>query len=213
MKRRTFYHLTLLLPYVALVFSVGFVFLTSALDNLFSSPSSLEFFAGLVAFFAITGIVWGPLYTWMVIVMLIWSRGRKTEEVRLLYLLSPALLACSMGIPAVTMSMPYSLYFLLDGFLRMNNMGYVSSALLRDLRNFDTAAGMFAVWFFMAGICIVVGYAFVGTVVWFEKMLRKQGRLKDESETVLEYPLPREANSILDKDPIQQTADGDASVP
>lgn len=187
MKRRTFYHLSLLLPYIVLVISLAVAFLTGAIDDFFSSPSALGVFAGVVAFFAFSGILWGPLYTWMVIVMLIWSRGRNTDDIRFLYFLSPVLLACSMGIPAISVSLPTSIFFLIDGFLRINNLGFVSSVLLKDMDQ-DMFFGVSFSWAFMAVICLVVGYAFVGVVVWIEHVLTRRGFFKDETDILLAEP-------------------------
>jgi len=183
MKRRTFYKLSLALPYLLLAISLAIVFLTKALDTFFSSPSSLDVFLGVLAFFGISGIIWGPLYTWMVIVMLIWGRGRSTEDVRRLYLLSPVLLACSTGIFAISLSLPNSLFVLLDGLLRMNNMEFIASALFKNLES-QMVSGVVFSWFFMATVCVVFGYVFVGVVVWVEKVLDKRGLFKDESNAL-----------------------------
>jgi len=79
----------------------------------------------------------------------------------------------------VVFSMPDSLYFLIDGFFRVNNMGYVATSLLKNYET-DMAPYVFVMWFFMAAICIVVGYVFVGIVVWIERGMLKRGKFKDE---------------------------------
>jgi hypothetical protein len=182
MKRRTFYHLSLLLPYIALAFSLAFAFLTNALDNFFSSLSSLEIFAGVLAFFGFSGIIWGPLYTWMVIVAWVWGRKRKFEEVRLLYLLSPVLLACSMGIPVLILEPLDAGKFLLEGILRINNLGFAVPVFVRYMSE-ETPLIFGVMWLFMAVLCLVIGYAFVGIVLWIEKILSKRGLLKDETNS------------------------------
>ena len=94
MKRKTFYHLSLSLPYFALLMSGAFTYVVQG-PNLFSSPSPPGILSGIFMFFTLTAILWAPLYTWMVVVMLIWGRCKRADEVRTLYLLSPALLACA----------------------------------------------------------------------------------------------------------------------
>ena len=177
MKRRTFYHLSLLLPYIALAFSLAFSFLTGAIDSFLDIPSSLGFIAGMVVFFGFSGIIWGPLYTWMVIIAWVWSWGRKIEEVRRLYLLSPILLACSTGIFSMAMEPSDTLSFLLEGILRLNNLGFAVPFFVRDRWTEDIVI----VWLFMAVICLVIGYVFVGIVLWIEKILSKRGIFKDEA--------------------------------
>lgn len=183
LNRRTFHHLSLLLPYLALCISLAVAFLTGILDRFFNTPSSLEVVVGVIAFFGVSGIIWGPFYTWMVIVMLIWGRGKSLEDVRRLYLLSPVLLACSMGIPAIAIAVPDSIYYLLDGLLRMNDLAFASNLLLKDVYRSSEYSLLF-VWFFMAGICLVVGYAFVGIVLWIEKVLIKWRKFKDDDSVI-----------------------------
>jgi hypothetical protein len=180
-KRRTFYQLSLAIPYLALVVSGALTYLADGL-NVFSDPSvpPLNLLTGVVTFFTFAGIVWGPLYTWMVIVMLIWGRGRSTDNIRRLYLLSPVLLACSMGIPVLITDPAAAGKFLLEGILRMNNMGFAVPILLRNAET-DMPMVIGVTWLFMAAICIVVGYAFVGIMVWIERVLQKRGKFKDET--------------------------------
>ena len=175
-----FYHLSLSIPYLALIVSGVITFLANGLDVFNDTPEpSLGIFVGALAFFTIAGVVWGPLYTWMVIVMLIWSRGRSTDDIRRLYMLSPVLLACSMGIPVLITDPATSGKFLLEGILRMNNMGFAVPVLLREATQESMYIGM--AWLFMAAICIVVGYVFVGLMVWVERRMIAQGKFKDET--------------------------------
>ncbi len=181
MKRRTFYHLSLAIPYLALIVSGAVTFLSAGFDvftDTFSSSPNI--FIGVTAFFAVAGIVWGPLYTWMVIVMLLWGRKRSTDDIRRLYLLSPLLLACSMGLPALVIDLESSGRLFAEGILRMNNMGFAIPVLFGEVSEEPLYIGM--AWLFMAGICIVVGYAFVGIMVWVENRMSKRGKFKEESE-------------------------------
>jgi hypothetical protein len=38
-------------------------------------------------------------------------------------------------------------------------------------------------WLFMAVICIVVGYIFVGIAMWIERGLSKRGKFKEEDQS------------------------------
>ena len=179
MKRRMFYHLSLLLPYIALAFSLAFSLLTGAIESFYDVPSSLGVITGVVVFFGFSGIIWAPLYTWMVVIAWVWSRGRKIEEVRQLYLLSPVLLACSMGIPTLLIEPEGAGSFLLEGILRINNLGFAVPVFIRSIDS-ETSLVLGVAWLIMAVLCLVIGYAFVGGVLWVEKVLSKRGLLKDE---------------------------------
>jgi hypothetical protein len=183
-KRRTFYQLSLAFPYFVLIISGVFTYFADGLNIFNDVPdSALSIFTGVMVFYTIAGIVWGPLYTWMVIVMLIWGRGKSTDEVRRLYLLSPVLLACSMGIPVLITDPATSGRFFLEGILRMNNMGFAVPALFTQGYQESSSVIGFA-WLFMAAISIVVGYAFVGLAMLLERGLSKRGKFKEEAETL-----------------------------
>src|SRR5687768_4596025 len=111
--------------------SGAFTYFVEGLD-FFSSPSPPNLLSGTLVFFTFSAIFWAPLYTWMVIVMLFWGRGKKTEDIRTLYLLSPALLACAMGFPALLIGIPDSGLFLLWGILHMNNLDFILPVLLEN---------------------------------------------------------------------------------
>ena len=182
MKRRTFYKLSLSIPYLVLIVTGAITYLANGLDIFNEAPDpSLGIFIGVMAFFTIAGIIWAPLYTWMVIVMLIWGRGRSTDDIRRLYMLSPFLLACSMGIPVLIMDPATSGKFLLEGILRMNNMGFAVPILLQNI-DAEMSSVIGVAWLFMAAICIVVGYVFVGIMVWIERRMTARGKFKDEPE-------------------------------
>jgi hypothetical protein len=180
MKRRTFYHISLSLPYVALILTGALTYVTSGFDfYIFSEPPGI--LLGSIIFFSFTAIVWGPLYTWMVVVMLFWGRDKSTTEIRNMYLLSPVLLACAMGIPALLVNAPYSGGMLLLGFLYMNRMDFIRPILFKDYQQEQIlTAGL--VWAFMAAICIVVGYMFVGIVLMIEKAMKRRDFFKEEEE-------------------------------
>jgi hypothetical protein len=180
MKRRTFYHISLSLPYIALILSSTLTYITAGFDFYVSSepPGIL---LGSVIFFSFTAIVWGPLYTWMVVVMLFWGRDKSTDEIRNLYLLSPVLLACAMGIPALLVNAPYAGGMLLWGFLYMNKLDFIIPILFKDYQQEQVlTAGL--VWAFMAAICVVVGYMFVGTVLMIEKAMKRRDFFKEEED-------------------------------
>ena len=183
MKRKTFYHLSLFIPYLVLIVAGGFAYLVDGF-NFFNSTDPPDILLGTVYFFLVSGVIWGPLYTWMVIVFLLWSRGRDADQVRTLYLFSPVVLACSMGIPVLLLEIPGSARFFLWGFLRMNHMDFIFPTLL-DTLDQEMALSMGAAWAFMALICTLVGYVFVGLAVWIERIMVRRGSFKDE----LEHPV------------------------
>ena len=182
MKRKTFYHISLSLPYIALILAGAFSYVAGGFDTIAASPSP-TLLLGTMIFFSFSAAVWGPLYTWMVVVFLLWSRGKDADQVRQLYLFSPILLACSMGVPTLLVGIPDSGAFLLSGFLHMNNLDFVIPVLFK---NFDTeqTLALGAAWLFMALICIVVGYAFVGVVILLERAMTKKGLFREDTGAI-----------------------------
>jgi hypothetical protein len=177
-KRRTFYQLSLALPYITLLVTGASTYLTNDVD-LHSMPRLLSLLTGTAMFFTLSAILWGPLYTWMVAVMLFWGRGKATDEIRRLYLLSPVLLGCSMGFPALLISIPEGGYFLLWGILRISNLDFLIPVFFQDdyLRQ---AFGLGLAWALMAALCIVIGYGFVGIALVLERAMNRRGLLHEE---------------------------------
>jgi hypothetical protein len=183
MKRRTFYQISLSFPYIALILSGGLTYLVSGFD-FSASSNSPGILLGSIFFYSVSAIVWGPLYTWMVVVILIWGRGKNTDEIRRLYLLSPVLLACAMGIPVLLISLFDSAVLLFLGFLHLNNLDFIIPVLFEDYQQ-EQALTAGLIWAFMAGICIIVGYMFVGIVLLVEKAIKKRGLFKEEPDRML----------------------------
>jgi hypothetical protein len=70
---------------------------------------------------------------------------------------------------------------LLLGFLYMNRMDFIRPILFKDYQQEQIlTAGL--VWAFMAAICIVVGYMFVGIVLMIEKAMKRRDFFKEEEE-------------------------------
>ena len=136
-----------------------------------------------IAFFSMSAIIWGPLYTWMVIVMLFWGRGKNADEVRKAYLLLPLLLACSMGIPALFFYRDGSVLLLSWGFLHLAHLDSMAPVLLKDY-SFEQALGVSVGWAIMAAVCIVVGYMFVGVILLIEQVLKRRNLFKAEEDAV-----------------------------
>jgi hypothetical protein len=173
-KRKTFYFVSLFLPYVALAFggALSFLVYEVGLDsNAFDGPLSI--LAGTVMFFSVSAIIWGPLYTWAVILMLFWGRGKPADELRRAYLLLPVLLACSMGIPALLFYMDSSIALLAWGFLHLANLDFLTPLLLKNTP-LEEALIVSVAWVFMAAVCLVVGYLFVGIVLLVERILKRR---------------------------------------
>jgi hypothetical protein len=180
-KRKTFYHLSLSLPYIVLLISGAFTYFVEGLD-FFSSPSqpgAPGVLIGILAFFTLSAILWAPLYTWLVVVMLFWGRGKTADEVRKMYLLSPGLLAAAMGFPALLVSMPGSGLMMLWGLLHMNNLDFIMPVFFDDY-SVEQSLSVVLVWAFMAALCLVIGYAFIGGVLLIERAMKRRGLLVEE---------------------------------
>lgn len=189
MKRKTFYYISLSLPYIALAFGGVFSFSVyqAGLDSdVFDGP--LGILVGSVMFFSLSAFIWGPLYTWAVILMLFWSRGKSAEELRRAYLLLPVLLACSMGIPALLFWMDSSAILLSWGLLHLANLDFIAPLLLKDYPA-EEALLVSVAWAFMAAICLVVGYLFVGIVLLIERILKRRNLFKDEEKAGTTLPV------------------------
>ena len=115
----------------------------------------------------------------MVVVMLFWGRGKTAEEVRTLYLLSPVLLACAMGIPVLLVSIPGSGLLLLWGLLHLHNLDYVMPVLFENY-SAEEYLSIGLAWAFMAALCIVIGYLFVGCVLLIERIMKRRGFFIEE---------------------------------
>jgi hypothetical protein len=180
-KRKTFYHLCLALPYIALTVSGAFTYFTNGLDLLNGGPpASLTVLSGMLIFFTVSAIIWGPLYTWMVLVMLLWGRGKSANMIRRLYHFSPLLLAGSMGVPAIIIGIPDSGPFLLWGFLRMNHLDFVMPVFFINYYH-EQALGTTVSWVFMAATSVVIGYAFVGVALLIERALQRRNLFIEEN--------------------------------
>lgn len=178
MKRRTFYHLSLSLPYVALLISGAFTYLTNGFAIL--SPASPDILSGLLVFFTFSAVLWAPFYTWMVAVLLFWGRGRTNHEIRTLYVLSPAVLAGAMGLPALLVGLPESGMFLLWGFLRMNHLDFAIPLFFENY-SLEQFAGIILVWAFMAALSLLIGYLFVGGALLIERGMDRRGFFRGET--------------------------------
>jgi hypothetical protein len=195
-SRKTYYHLSLSLPYIALLIAGALTYWLQGPD-LFSSTSSPGILSGVLLFFTVSAVLWAPLYTWMVVVMLLWGRGRKTAEIRRLYLLSPALLACAMGFPALLVGMPGSGIMMLWGILHMSNLDFLMPVFF-DNYSVEQSLTVVLAWAFMAALCIVIGYAFVGSALLVERMMSKRGLFIEEDED-LSHPVV--TGSVTDAEP------------
>ena len=176
MKRKTFYHISLSLPYITLIISGALTYFANGFD-LFTSSDPPGALMGSVFFFSIAAIIWGPLYTWMVVALLFWGRGKSADAVRRMYILSPLLLACSMGVPALLVGIPDSGILLLWGLLHMNNLDFVMPVLFENYHQ-EQSLSIGVAWAFMAALCVVIGYAFVGMALLIERALKKQNLFK-----------------------------------
>jgi len=111
--------------------------------------------------------------------MLFWGRGKTADEVRKMYLLSPGLLAAAMGFPALLVSMPGSGLMMLWGLLHMNNLDFIMPVFFDDY-SVEQSLSVVLVWAFMAALCLVIGYAFIGGVLLIERAMKRRGLLVEE---------------------------------
>lgn len=152
----------------------AFVYLVEGVDYFIALGPSPSILSGVLAFFTLSATIWAPLYTWTVLVMLFWGRDKKTAEIRTLYVLSPILLACAMGVPALLIGIPDSGMLLLWGILHLNHLDFLMPALLENYVG-EQSLTVGLVWAFMAALCVVIGYAFVGCVLLIERALQRRG--------------------------------------
>lgn len=96
-----------------------------------------------------------------------------------MYLLSPALLASAMGFPSLLVGMPGAGLMMLWGFLHMNNLDLIVPVFLDDY-SVEQSLSVILAWAFMAAVCIVIGYAFVGCVLLIERVMQRRGLLIEE---------------------------------
>jgi len=113
----------------------------------------------------------------MVVALFFWGRGKSADAVRRMYILSPLLLACSMGVPALLVGIPDSGILLLWGLLHMNNLDFVMPVLFENYHQ-EQSLSIGVAWAFMAALCVVIGYAFVGMALLIERALKKQNLFK-----------------------------------
>ena len=120
--------------------------------------------------------------------MLFWGRGKTADEVRTLYMLSPALLACAMGFPVLLVSFPGSGLLLLWGVLQLHNLDFIMRILFENY-SIEEYLSIGLAWAFMAALCIVIGYAFVGCVLLIERVIKRRGLFIEEEPTGETLPL------------------------
>jgi hypothetical protein len=182
-KRKTFYYISLSLPYLVLILGGALLFLATALGIDWSMLGGLPgFFFGIVASFSVSAIIWGPLYTWMAVVMLFWGRGKNANEVRNMYLFLPVVLGCAMGIPAAFVDLRSSAALLAFGVLRVFNLDSIAPTLFKNY-SFEESLVTSLAWALMAAVCLIVGYIFVGMVLLIEKVMKRRSLCLTEEES------------------------------
>jgi hypothetical protein len=123
-----------------------------------------------------------------VILLLFWGRGKPAGELRRAYLLLPVLLACSMGFPALLFYMNSSIVLLAWGFLHLANLDFLAPLLLKNYP-LEEAFIVSITWAFMAAICLVCGYLFVGIVLLIERILNRRNLFKGEENVGTTLPV------------------------
>jgi hypothetical protein len=179
-KRKTFYHLALLLPYSALLVSVAFVS-ASGFTFFEDPPASASFLIKIILFFTFSAIIWAPFYTWMALALLFWGRGKRTNEIRRMYLLSPILLGCAMGLPVLVVDIRNSTLLLFWGFLRIANLDFIQRPFLESSA-LEEPFAIGVIWMLIAALCTGVGYGFVGFAWLIEWGMKKRKWFEEDNE-------------------------------
>ena len=171
MQRKTFLRLCLLLPYLALgvsaLITIPFIDSVSFYEN---------WFLAVLGIFTVSAIVWGPLYTWMAIVLWIWSIGRSEREVRRAYYLSPFILAGAMGVPTIAFSANDSAALFLWNILHRFRLEYLMPNFFPYF-SVETPLIILVALLMMGGLSVMIGYVFVGIVFLIERALLKRNYL------------------------------------
>lgn len=176
MKRTTYYRLSLLLPY--LVLGLTAIISIPLYETVADSENWL-----LIALFAFTisAIIWGPLYTWVVVTLLLWGIRRSEKEIRFSLLLAPLMLAAGMGIPTAIMDVNTTGALILWNFLHSIHAEHLLPSFFPYFKTEDPMIFMVAM-LMMGGICIMVGYPFVLLVLGFDRVLTRKHVLIAETE-------------------------------
>ena len=183
MKRKSFYHLSLAVPYLALMLSGGITYFGNP-TNPFDPPPNV--LLGLMAFFTGAAVVWAPFYTWMVVVLLFWARDKTAAQVKRTYLLTPLILACSLGLPVMAIDLISTRMLVIGGLTRLLNLDFLLPTLLRNVDVEQSLSAGF-VWIVVATICLVIGYIFVGIILLIERELQKRQTFRDEPDADSSY--------------------------
>lgn len=175
MKRKNFFRLSLLVPY--LVLAVTAVISLSSL----ATVSVDTWLINVTTVFTFSAIFWAPLYTWMTVVLWLWSIGKSEAEIYRVYALSPFILASAMGIPVTLFSMPEGGIMIVWGILHTLHFDNLARYLFPDF-NGEYMVGLAGLIVVMGGISVLIGYLFVGLMVWIDRVLQKRKLLVMESE-------------------------------
>jgi hypothetical protein len=71
---------------------------------------------------------------------------------------------------------------MLWGILHMNNLDFIMPVLL-DNYSVEQSLAIVLAWAFMAALCIVIGYAFVGGALLIERALKRRGLFVEEKDS------------------------------
>lgn len=96
-----------------------------------------------------------------------------------MFLLSPVLFACSMGIPASGTNFTGLALSLLWGLLHAFNLDLIAPAFF-DQYLFEEAFALGMAWAMMAAVSLAVGYGFVGIVLLIERLMKRHGFFREK---------------------------------
>jgi len=155
MKSTTYARLTLLVPYLVLtkpVFDFITIYYYSNVDSL---GAKINFWLLFSAAF------WLTPYTILAISLLVWSKGKSIEQIRMAYIASPNCLAVILPIVFI---IAWIIYFIATGE-KDSSIGF----------GIILAIAMF----FSIPASILIGYLFVGISLLFYKFLIKINFIRD----------------------------------
>jgi hypothetical protein len=117
----------------------------------------------------------------MAVVLWLWSIGKSEAEIYRVYALSPFILASAMGIPVTLFSMPEGGIMIVWGILHVLNIDNLLRYFFPHF-NGEFMLGLAGLNMVMGGITVLIGYLFVGFMLWIDRILQKRKLLVTENQ-------------------------------
>jgi len=169
MKSQTYLRLSLLIPYLLWVISLGIIFVTSQFPE--SNNVIITIISGVAGFYTLGVILWGIPYTLLAVGLWVWSRSRDTRKMARGFAYSPILLGLLLMIETFILSINWS--DVPNGFSQISP---------------DFTASILT----LGGLSLLYGYLCIGFAAGLYKLLKKFNVINDEepkpSPVMLEQP-------------------------